>query len=138
MSLDVEKEPPPLAGLYRLGPADEREERLRGFLEPLVRVDDVLCGALDYAECRGWRAAIAACRWAVDRASPARQLSIITVSSSRPGMVPAHSPRREYVGVLSAIGAVDRPRSIESRTVVSRHYAESTPHQPAEHGLGDG
>jgi len=42
MSLDVEKEPPPLAGLYRLGPADEREERSRRFLEPLVRVDDVV------------------------------------------------------------------------------------------------
>jgi hypothetical protein len=98
----------------------------------------VLCGALDYAECRGWRAAISACRWAVERVSPARQLSIITVSSSRPGMVPAHSPRRKYVGILSAIGAGDRRSSIESRRVLSRHYAESTPRQPAGHGLGDG
>ena len=42
MSLDVEKEPPPLPGPHRLRPTDECEQRLRGFLEPLVRVDDVL------------------------------------------------------------------------------------------------
>jgi len=41
LSLDIEKGAPPLAGLYRLGPADKREERSRRFLEPLVRVDDV-------------------------------------------------------------------------------------------------
>jgi hypothetical protein len=42
MSLGVEKERPPLAGLRDLGAADEPEERSRGFLEPLVRVDDVV------------------------------------------------------------------------------------------------
>jgi len=35
-------------------------------------------------------------------------------------MAPAHEPRREHVGVLSAIGAGDRPSAIESRRAAPR------------------
>jgi hypothetical protein len=61
----------------------------------------------------GWCGAIGACRWAVPVTSSARQLSIIQLPFSAPGMGPAHQPRREHVGVLSAIDAGDRPSAIE-------------------------